>query len=66
MLFLGMINGGNTGLLHLAGQWWEGGNTGHELGGTHKILMQAEIKHYRYVGMQKVWCTCTWDKNLHH
>jgi hypothetical protein len=24
MLFLGMIDSGNTTLLHLAGQWWEG------------------------------------------
>jgi hypothetical protein len=24
MLLLGMINGGITTLLHLAGQWWEG------------------------------------------
>jgi hypothetical protein len=32
MLFLGMINGGDMTLLHSAGQWWEGGNTGHALG----------------------------------
>jgi hypothetical protein len=24
MLFLGKIDGGDTMLLHLAGQWWEG------------------------------------------
>jgi hypothetical protein len=38
MLFLGMIDGGNMMLLHSAGQWWEGENTGHPLGVTDKIL----------------------------
>jgi hypothetical protein len=47
MLILGMINGGDTTLLHLAGQWWERGNTGHAIGVADKILMHAEIKHYR-------------------
>ena len=51
MLILGMINGGNKMLLYLAGQWWEGGNTGHVLGVTDKILTHAEIKYIMYVGI---------------
>jgi hypothetical protein len=51
MLFLGMTDGGNMTLLHLTGQWWEGGNTGHALGVTDKILTHAEIKHYMFVGI---------------
>jgi hypothetical protein len=51
MFFLGTINGGNTMLLHMADRWWEGGNTGHALGVTDKILTHAEIKHYTYVGI---------------
>jgi hypothetical protein len=31
--------------------WVVGGNTGHALGVTEKILMHAEIKHYTYVGI---------------
>jgi hypothetical protein len=31
--------------------WVVGGNTGHALGVTDKILTHAEIKHYTYVGI---------------
>jgi hypothetical protein len=49
MLFPSMINGGNITLLPLA--LMVGGNTGHLLGVTDKILTQAEIKHYTNIGI---------------
>ncbi len=50
MLFLGMIDSGNTTLTSL-GWWMVRGNTGHSLGVTDKILTHAVIKHYTNVGI---------------
>ncbi len=41
ILFLGMIDSGNTTLLHSAGWWWEGGNTGHVLGAFFSWLVNC-------------------------
>jgi hypothetical protein len=47
MLFLSMIDGGNT----MLGWLMVGGNTGHSLGVTDKIMTHAEIKNYTNVGI---------------